>query len=94
MKRTYGDRVVEISNPDKPLFPDGTPKIKLIDYYECVAETLLPHVRRRPLTLYRCPDGIDERGESLSRSIRYQSVSTSKPQASISCIRINGSQVS
>ena len=50
---------VEITRPDKPLFPDGTSKADLARYYERVAEAMLPHVAGRPLNLERYPDGID-----------------------------------
>jgi len=55
-----GRRTVEIGNPDKILFPDaGLTKRGLAEYYRRVAETLLPHIRDRPLTMHRLPDGID-----------------------------------
>jgi bifunctional non-homologous end joining protein LigD len=47
-----------VSNPDKPLFPDGLTKAGLADYYWRVAETMLPHVRGRPVHMQRFPDGI------------------------------------
>ncbi len=54
---------VEIEREDKVLFPDaGFTKGDLIDYYEKVAHVLLPHVKGRPLTLRRFPDGIGEEG--------------------------------
>jgi bifunctional non-homologous end joining protein LigD len=54
---------VEISHPDKLLFPaDGVTKADLAEYYESVAEWMLPHVRDRPLSLMRFPDGIDGEG--------------------------------
>jgi bifunctional non-homologous end joining protein LigD len=56
---------VEISNPDKPLFPDGLSKAELARYYERVAETMLPHVRARPVHMQRFPDGIE--GEEIQQ---------------------------
>jgi bifunctional non-homologous end joining protein LigD len=54
---------VEISHPDKLLFPaDGLSKADIADYYETVAEWMLPHVRDRPLSLMVFPDGIDGQG--------------------------------
>ena len=50
---------VEISNPDKALFPDGLTKANLARYYERIAETMLPHVRGRPVHMQRFPDGIE-----------------------------------
>jgi bifunctional non-homologous end joining protein LigD len=54
---------LEITHPDKLLFPDdGLSKADLAGYYEAVSEWMLPHVRNRPLSLMRFPDGIDEQG--------------------------------
>lgn len=54
---------IEISKPDKPLFADaGITKAALADYFERIAPTLLPHVKDRPLTLRRFPDGINAQG--------------------------------
>ena len=54
-----GRRTVEVSRPDKALFPDGITKADLARYYEAAAEFMLPHVAGRPLNLERYPDGID-----------------------------------
>ena len=49
---------VRLSNPDKILYPDqGITKGALADYYLALADHMLPHVARRPLTLLRCPSG-------------------------------------
>ena len=56
---------VEISNPDKALFPDGLTKAELAHYYERIAETMLPHVRGRPVHMQRFPDGIE--GEEIQQ---------------------------
>ena len=54
---------VTITHPDKLLFPeDGITKGDLADYYESVCEWMLPHVRGRPLSMQRFPDGIDGKG--------------------------------
>jgi bifunctional non-homologous end joining protein LigD len=56
-------RRIEVSNPDKVLFPeDGITKADVVDHYRQVAEVLVPHVSGRPLTLRRFPDGIGEDG--------------------------------
>ncbi len=48
-----------VSRPDKLLFPDaGISKQDLADYFATVAEPLLAHAARRPLTLRRFPEGI------------------------------------
>jgi bifunctional non-homologous end joining protein LigD len=56
---------VEISNPEKALFPDGLTKRDLADYYQRVAKTMLPHVRGRPVHMQRFPDGIG--GEEIQQ---------------------------
>jgi bifunctional non-homologous end joining protein LigD len=56
-------RRIEISRPDKVLFPDpGVTKAELAEYYERVAPAMLPHLRERPLNLWLFPDGIEKRG--------------------------------
>jgi bifunctional non-homologous end joining protein LigD len=55
-----GRRRVRISHPDKVLFPDdGITKNDLADYYAAVAGAMVPHVRDRPLNLWRWNSGID-----------------------------------
>ena len=50
---------VEVSRPRKLLFPDdGVTKGDLAHYYERVAEYMLPHVKGRPVSMQRFPDGI------------------------------------
>lgn len=54
-------REIEFSHLDKVMFPEsGYTKGELIDYYRSVADRLLPHLRDRPVTLERLPDGIRE----------------------------------
>ena len=48
---------VTITNPDRILEPAGITKRELARYYEAVAEWMLPHLARRPLTIVRCPHG-------------------------------------
>jgi bifunctional non-homologous end joining protein LigD len=53
-------RTLKLSNFDKVLFPaTGFTKGDLIDYYARVAPVLLAHLRGRPLTLKRYPDGVE-----------------------------------
>jgi bifunctional non-homologous end joining protein LigD len=55
-------RRLKISNWDKVLFPrTGFTKGDLIAYYARIAPTVLPHLRDRPLTLKRYPNGVDEK---------------------------------
>jgi len=56
-------RSVEITHPDKLLFPgDGITKADLANYYERVSEWMLPHVKNRPVSMQRFPDGVDSKG--------------------------------
>ncbi|HVV90013.1 MAG TPA: non-homologous end-joining DNA ligase [Solirubrobacterales bacterium] len=55
-----GDRELTVSNLDKVLYPaTGFTKGDLIDAYADLAEVLLPHLRGRPVTLKRYPDGVE-----------------------------------
>lgn len=52
-------RELELSNLDKVLYPDaGFTKGELIDYYVRAAPVLVPHLRDRPLTRIRYPNGV------------------------------------
>jgi bifunctional non-homologous end joining protein LigD len=52
-----------VSHPEKVLWPlVGFTKGQLLHYYEHVAPVLVAHLRDRPLTLGRFPDGIESRG--------------------------------
>ncbi|HET7591085.1 MAG TPA: DNA ligase D [Solirubrobacterales bacterium] len=56
---TVESRELELSNLDKVLYPrTGFTKGELIDWYARIAEVLLPHLRGRPLTLKRYPEGV------------------------------------
>jgi bifunctional non-homologous end joining protein LigD len=47
-----------LTNLDKILYPDqGITKGQLIAYLAVVADWMLPHIAKRPLTLVRCPEG-------------------------------------
>jgi len=49
---------VKLSNLEKPFWEDeGITKGDLIDYYREVAEVLVPHLKGRPFTMRRYPDG-------------------------------------
>ena len=58
------ERQLVLSNLDKELYPaDGFTKGEVINYYSRIAPVLLPHLKDRPVTFVRYPDGVD--GESF-----------------------------
>lgn len=58
-----GRRCIELARTSKLLFPrSGITKRQLIEYYERIAGTALPHYRDRPASLQRFPDGLDGDG--------------------------------
>jgi bifunctional non-homologous end joining protein LigD len=56
-----GDVPLSLSNLDKLMYPKaGFTKGHVIDYYTRIAPVLLAHLRDRPLTLKRYPDGVEK----------------------------------
>jgi bifunctional non-homologous end joining protein LigD len=52
-------RHLKLSNLDKVLYPEaGFTKGQVVDYYVRIAPVLLPHLRGRPLTMKRYPNGV------------------------------------
>lgn len=51
-------RPVTLSSLDKRYFPSGFTKGEMIRYYVDMAEYILPHLRDRPVTLIRFPEGV------------------------------------
>lgn len=59
-EREIHGRRFELSSLDKVFYPDrGFTKGQVIEYYEKVARTMLPHVRGRYISMHRWPDGIE-----------------------------------
>jgi bifunctional non-homologous end joining protein LigD len=51
---------IEITHPDKEMYPgEGITKQEVVEYYDRIAEFMLPHVKGRPLVMHRFPDGIE-----------------------------------
>jgi len=55
---------VTLSHPDKALWPDGVDgapitKLDLARYYEAVASWMMPHLKGRPCSIVRAPEGIE-----------------------------------
>ena len=58
-----GKHVVTITNRQKIYWPDeGFTKGDVIDYYDKISEYILPHLKGRPLSLKRNPNGIRDNG--------------------------------
>lgn len=57
-----GERELQLSNLEKPLFPSGFTKRDMLDYYARIAPVMLSHLAHRPVTVKRFPNGIDAKG--------------------------------
>jgi bifunctional non-homologous end joining protein LigD len=94
-KRASTRGAVEITHPDKVLFPrDGITKAELVDYYRRIAPTMLPHLQGRPLVMERYPDGIDGQGFYAKNTPRYfppwiETVSLSKQGGTVRHVDCN-----
>jgi len=63
-KKSGGDPTfdgITLTNPDRVYYPGiGLTKLGVAQYYQTVAPFMLPYVVRRPISLVRCPEGIDK----------------------------------
>nr|WP_263011326.1 DNA ligase D [Chryseobacterium foetidum] len=60
---TLNRHKIKLTNQDKIYFPkDKISKGDVVDYYQSVADYILPHLKNRPLSLNRFPSGIDHSG--------------------------------
>jgi bifunctional non-homologous end joining protein LigD len=56
---TVDGRKIPVSNLEKVLYPGGrVTKAQVIDYYLRISSWLLPHLKDRPVTLKRYPNGV------------------------------------
>jgi bifunctional non-homologous end joining protein LigD len=56
-----GAAELRFTHPEKIMFPrKGYTKADLLSYYNAVADKLIPHLKGRPLTLERLPDGVGD----------------------------------
>jgi len=63
---------IDISHPDKIIFPgQNITKADMIKYYDKIADRMLPHLKHRPLTLRRFPNGTDEDGFFQKHALKY-----------------------
>src|SRR6185312_11140256 len=78
-----------LTNPGRLLWPEqGITKQGLADFYTEIADWILPHIVGRPLSLVRCPDGVDKqcffqkhRWAGLGKAARDVPVSNEKEPA-------------
>lgn len=57
--RTSDPGLMKVTNAQRVIDPStGLRKIELVRYYESVAEWILPHLKDRPVSLVRAPEGI------------------------------------
>jgi len=63
---------ITITNPEKIIYPKlEITKLDVVKYYEQIADTMLPYLKDRPLTLHRFPDGIGEDGFYQKNASEY-----------------------
>jgi len=66
-------RELHLTRLEKALYPQtGFTKGQVIDYYIRIAPVLLPHLRDRPLTLKRYPNGVTEEFFYEKRAPKYR----------------------
>ncbi|MEL1244612.1 DNA ligase D [Flavobacterium sp. DGU11] len=62
-KRGWDTEKVEVTHPDKIFWPkEGYTKGDVINYYDEMAEWILPYIKDRPQSMRRTPNGIDKEG--------------------------------
>ncbi|WPO82350.1 DNA ligase D [Chryseobacterium sp. JJR-5R] len=60
---TLNRHKVKLTNQDKIYFPeDDVTKGDIVEYYQSIAEYILPYLKKRPLSLNRFPNGIEKQG--------------------------------
>lgn len=63
MKLKAGQQTVEITHPDKVLFPkEKITKEEIARYYQSVSRLMLPLLKDRPISMHRFPEGIKKEG--------------------------------
>jgi bifunctional non-homologous end joining protein LigD len=94
------DRTVKLTNLDKVLYPGfGFTKGEVIDYYTRIAPVLLPHLKDRPVTLKRFPNGVDgkwffeknapEHRPEWVRTMRLESPGSTKGNETVNYVMVD-----
>ncbi|HEY2397007.1 MAG TPA: non-homologous end-joining DNA ligase [Rudaea sp.] len=79
------DTQARITHPERIVFPQlAVSKLDVARYYTAVAEWIMPELRRRPLSLLRCPDG-------MARACFFQKHLTANLGAHVRGVRIKDS---
>jgi bifunctional non-homologous end joining protein LigD len=62
-RKRAGAEVVDglkLTSPARVLYREpGVTKVELARYYEAISAWMIPHIAKRPLTLVRCPSGVE-----------------------------------
>jgi len=59
----FGKYEVDITHAEKIIFPiPGITKRDLVEYYQKIADCMLPHIKDHPINMQRFPDGIESNG--------------------------------
>jgi len=67
-----GRRTVDVSSPDKLLFPSArVTKLELCRYYAEVAPAMVPLVRDRPISMHSFPGGIEQPGYYIKEAPKH-----------------------
>ena len=96
MREMPSDPKLTLTNPDKVYFPnDGYKKGDLIRYYDAVAPLILPHLKDRPLSLKRYPNGIHAQyffqkntPDNYPSWLRTETIETSEPTLTAGTARL------
>ncbi len=86
---------IKLTHPDRVLYPDqGITKLELAHYYEQVADWMIPHLKGRPLTLVRCPEGYKKQcfyQRHVTESLRdpIQSIRVKEGRSTVSYVAVD-----
>lgn len=77
---TVGDRIVRITNPDRPYFPQlGLTKLDLAYYYISVGDGIVRALRERPCMLHRFPDGVTDADGTMREKVHQKRLPRGAP---------------